>query len=300
MRTRAWMAPALVLLGSGIAAVAILGPAGLGVLEHRTSQTTVNQLIGADVAGLAVVAPFAIVVAVLAWRRHPAAPALALAPGVYAAYTFTQYTLGQEFLDLPGNVERFFPLLLAVFMLGAAVAIGAWTAIDADRLPALSRGFERVAAGALLLVAVFLLVGLHLPMLPDVLSDTPTRVEYVSSPTAFWLVKFMDLGILVPAAVAVAVGLLNARPWARKAAYGVLGGFTLIGVSVASMATVMLARSDPDASAALVAAFTGFAAVYVALAVALYRPLFAARTDDGPPTSEAATTPDRVAHVRGR
>jgi hypothetical protein len=281
------------LLGSGVAAVAILGPLGLGVLEHRTSETTVNQLIGADVAGLVVVAPFAIVVAALAWRGHPAAPVLALAPGLYAAYTFTQYTLGQEFLDLPGNAERFFPLLLSLFVLAGAITIGVWTSIDAGRLPAVSRRLERSAAGALLLVATFLAVGLHLPMLPDALSDTPTRVEYVSSPTAFWLVKFMDLGILVPGALAVGVGLLKGRAWAREAVYAVLGGFALIGVSVASMAAVMLMRGDPDASVGLVVAFGGFAAVYIALTVGLYHPLFDTRSDDGVGTAATTTTEGR-------
>jgi hypothetical protein len=292
MRTHTWLAPALALLGAGIAAVAVLGPLVLGLLEHRTSPTTANQLLGADLAGLVVVAPFAVAVAVLAWRRHPAAPVLALAPGAYAAYTFTQYAVGQEYLDAPGNVERFFPLLLAVFVLGAAVTVGAWTAVDPRRLPALSRRLERTAAVALLFVGVFLVFGLHLPMLPDALSDTPTRLEYVSSPTAFWLVKFMDLGILVPAALTVGVALLRSRPWARRAAYAILGGYTLIGVSVAAMAIVMLVRGDPDGSVALAAVFTAFAAVFATVTAALYRPLFqAARTS--PPAPKPGTPASR-------
>lgn len=299
MATRKWLAPALLVLGVGTAAVAVLGPLWLDVLVHRTSDTTVQQLVGADLAGLVVVAPFAIVTAWLAWRRHPAAPVLALAPGAYAAYTFTQYALGQEFLDVPGNVERFFPLLLGLFVLGAAILIGSWTSVDADDLPPLSRRLERIAATALFVVAVFLVFGLHLPMLPDAWSDAPTRVEYVSSPTAFWLVKFMDLGILVPAAIAVGVGLLRRRPWARKAAYAILGGYALIGTSVASMAVVMLVQDVPDASVGLVVAFGTFAAFFVGVAVALYRPLFGGwAPDDG--TAGAADRGDTGDTARAR
>lgn len=281
MPTRRWLGPALVALGAGVALVAILGPLGFGVLEHRTSDTTLNQLLGADAAGLVLVAPSSIAVGVLAWRRHPAAPVLALAPAVYAVYTFAQVIVGQEYLRLPGNVERFFPLLLAVFLLGEVVAVGAWTALDAERLPAPSRRLLRAAGAALLVVAAFVVLGLHLPMLPDALSEQPTRVEYVSSPTPFWLVKLMDLGIVVPAAVATGVGLLRRRPWACKAAYAVLGGYALIGSSVAAMALVMLANGDPDASAGLAVAFTAFAGVFLALTAGLYRPLLGPAPDRG-------------------
>jgi hypothetical protein len=70
--------------------VAVLGPLMLGLLEHRTSETTLNQLIGVDAAGLFLIAPLSIAAGVLALRRHPAAPVLALAPAAYTAYTFAR------------------------------------------------------------------------------------------------------------------------------------------------------------------------------------------------------------------
>jgi hypothetical protein len=72
-----------------------------------------------------------------------------------------------------------------VFVIAGVIAVGAWTAIDAEHLPRPRRRLERLAGGALLFAAVFLVLGLHLPTLSDALSDQPTRVEYVSSPTAF-------------------------------------------------------------------------------------------------------------------
>jgi hypothetical protein len=53
-----------------------------------------------------VIAPLTLATAVLALRAHPVAPLLALGPGVYALYTYSQMIIGQEYLRLPGNVER--------------------------------------------------------------------------------------------------------------------------------------------------------------------------------------------------
>jgi hypothetical protein len=263
----------LLLLAAGVAAVPVLGPVGLGVLQHRTSPTTLNQLIGVDVVSVVLVAPLCVAIGLLAWRRHPAAPVLALAPAAYAVYTSAQVILGQEHLQHPGNVEHFFPLLLAVFVLGGGITVAAWTAIDVHRLPAPSRRLERLAGVVLLLVAAFLVLGLHLPSLLDALGGAPTSTELRSSPTAFWVVKLMDLGIIVPSAIATGVGLLRRHAGARRAAYAILGGYTLLAWGVTAMGAVMVANGDPDASVGLVVGFGGFAAAFTALTGALYRPL---------------------------
>ena len=97
--------------------------------------------------------------------------------------------------------------------------------------------------------------------------------EYASSPTPFWLVKLMDLGIVVPVALATGVGLLRGAAWANRTAYVVLTGYTCLAVSVATMGLIMYANGDPDASLPLTAGFVGFAAVLTVLTVMLYRPL---------------------------
>jgi hypothetical protein len=128
----------------------------------------------------------------------------------------------------------------------------------------------------------------------DAMRDHPTSVQYLTSPTAFWLVKFMDLGIVVPAAVTVGIGTLRRRPWARKPIYAMLGAYTLIGASVTGMAITMAARHDPDASATTIVASTLMAALLAAGTCYLYRPLFFRRppASTGPalPTPTAAST----------
>jgi len=281
----------LILLGAAVAVVAVLGPLVFGVLRYRTSATSMNQIIGGDAAALLVVAPVSVVVGVLAIRRHPAAPVLALAPSIFVVYTYTQLIVGNEYLRLPGNVERFFPLMLGIFILAGAIALRSWGSVPAARLPAGSVRTDRIAGVLLLIIAVFVVVGLHLPSFLDAIRDQPTAVQYLSSPTPFWLVKLMDLGIIVPAAVAVGIGALRHREWARKPVYAILGAYTLIGASVAAMGITMSLRDDPDAGVATLLGMSLLALLLAAVTCYIYRPLFGrVRARNGPP-EPAPTAP---------
>lgn len=84
----------------------------------------------------------------------------------------------------------------------------------------------------------------------------------------------MDLGIVVPAAVTVAVGLLRRRRWARKATYALLGAYTLLAFSVTGMAAVMWFTDDPDASGVTLAGSAGLTLALVGFVTRLYLPLF--------------------------
>ena len=264
----------LVLLAAAVAVVAVLGPLVFDVLRYRTSATSMNQIVGGDAAAVFVVVPVTVAVGVLAFRGHPAAPVLALAPSIFVVYTYTQLIVGNEYVRLPGNVERFFPLLLGVFILAAAIALRAWSSVPAGQLPPASVRSDRMAGVLLLVIAAFVVLGLHLPTYLDAMRDHPAAVQYLSSPTPFWLVKLMDLGIVVPAAITVGIGALRHRPWARKPVYAILGAYTLIGASVAGMAITMVVRDDPDASVATVIGMSALAGSLAAVTWYVYRPLF--------------------------
>ena len=127
-------------------------------------------------------------------------------------------------------------------------------------------------------IAAFVVVGIHLPGLVDALRDHPSGAAYLAMPTTFWVVKFYDLGIVAPAALTVGVGLLRRRQWARKPAYAILGGYVLLGWSVAGMAWSMLFSGDPDAAIAQGIVMTGLAGAGAVFAFFLYRPLFRTAT----------------------
>lgn len=270
---RAWLAVALFVLGAGAALVALLGPLVANVIRYHVSEGAVNQVVGGDVAGLVLVAPVSILAGVLVWRGRKAGPVLALGPALYALYMYSQLSLGGDFFRYPGNSEQFFFLYLGLFVLAGVIVIRAWTLIDAERLPVNARWVDRTIGVFFLVMAVFLVGGLHLPGLIDAWADQPTSPEYLADPAVFWLVKFMDLGIVVPGLVAAGIGILRDRPWVAKIKYAAVGWAALLGSSVAGMAIVMQITGDSAATMANTAAFSGFAAIALGMAWVVYAPL---------------------------
>jgi len=291
MNRRRWMGVGCLALGAGVAASVLLGPLVLKVIEYRTAETGLNQLKGADLASLVAVTPVAIGAGVLWLRGHSLAPIVSLAPSAYASYTFTQLIVGEEYGRYEGNNELFFPLHLALVILGGTIALRSWSEIDADVLPWPASRLRRIAAWTLIGSAAFLTFGLHAPSLLAVWRDEPTS-EYLDAPTAFWVVKLMDLGIIVPGALAAGLGLLRGSRVAVKAAYGLSGVLALIGASVTAMAVVMEISGDPASQPGMIPAFGGLTAAFAALAVRL---ALSART---PPTSRP--TADEAAIWRAR
>lgn len=271
---RRWTGVAAILLGFGAAGIAVLGPLWIEAIDYHVSGGALGQIAGGDAAALLLVAPTAIVAGILMWRSHPAGPVLASGPAVYALYTYVQLAVGADFDRYRGDSERFFPVFVGLFILAGAIAVRTWADMDAIRLPATNRRTDRFLGILLMTVAAFLVFGLHLPGLVDALAPQPTSPEYLADPNVFWLVKFMDLGIVVPALMAVGVGILRGAAWAHKAKYAAVGWFALLGSSVAGMAVVMQLTDDPAGSTANTLAFGAFAAFGLAVAVVVYRPLF--------------------------
>ena len=267
------LALGLIILGAGAALVALLGPLVGDVIRYHASDGAINQIIGGDVAGLVLVAPVSILAGILVWRGHLAGPILAMGPAVYALYMYSQLALGNDISRYAGNSERFFPLYIGLFMLAGAIAIRSWTMIDIEALPVTRRWVARTLGIFFLIVAAFLVFGLHVPGLIDAWADQPTSTEYLADPAVFWLVKFMDLGIVVPALMLAGIGTLRNRPWVAKISYAGVGWAALLGASVAGMAIVMQATGDPAATLANTVAFSGFASVAVVMAVVVYLPL---------------------------
>lgn len=282
------LSTALFTLALGAGLVAVLGPLVGEVIRYHVSPGASNQIVGGDVAGLLLVAPMAVIAAFLVIRGHRAGPVLALGPALYGLYMYSQLALGGDILRWPGNSERFFPLFLGLFLICGFVAARAWREVAQSELPAIGRRLDRALGTFLLVVATFLTVGLHLPGLVDAWQDQPVGVEYLADPGVFWLVKFMDLGLVVPGLVLVGVALLGGRVWDGRLRYAAASWAALLGSSVAGMAVMMQVKGDPGASAANTTAFGAFALIALIMAWLIHRPLFGnpdSRLEDPEPES---------------
>jgi hypothetical protein len=264
-----WLGIALITLGTGLLANSLLGPFVSGAITYPLSESLLNQTIGLEAVSLFLVAPLCILAGILAIRRHPAAPLIAIGPGAYTAYMFLQYVVGPEYRYYPGIL----PLHLALFVLGAGIAVAAWGAIDRERLPRIGEGSQRRYAFLLLALAAFIL-SRYLSALFAALQGEPLTAEFRDDVSMYWSILLLDLGIVVPATVASAVALLRGAGWARKALYAVFGWFALVPPSVAAMGIVMVVKHDPNASLGQAIVLTLAALVFAALAVRLYRPIF--------------------------
>ena len=272
MRRHRWLAAGCFALAGGLALNSLLGPLAFGVIEYRYTEPFANQGIGLDAFALAIVVPLLACAGVLVLGQKLAGPVLALGPALMAAYMLPQYVLGGHYRDLTGNNEDFFLLHLCLFILSAGIAILAWDIVDERALPAVSER-NRFWTGMLLFAIALFLVLRYLPGLVAIWRDEP-GVEYVSDPVAFWLIAFMDLGMVLPVAVAGALALLRGLAAAQKLMYAVIGWFALVGPAVAAMALAMLLNDDPHASTGAVISFAAFALAFAVAALLIFRPLF--------------------------
>lgn len=267
-RSDGWLVVGLLALAAGLAVNSLVGPLVAGIVTYPLSETLMNQTIGLEAVTLVVVAPWSIVAAVAVHRNHPAGPVLGMAPSAYAAYMFLQYIVGPEYVAYPTVL----PLHLAIFVLSWIVLLAAWNAVRPDTLPPLSRRRRRVASGVLFLLAAFV-VSRYVASFQGVLTGGTISAEYLAHPSMYWSIYLLDLGVVVPATVGTAVGLLRETTWAKTALYGLVGWYVLVPVSVSAMSIVMFVNDDPHASVGNVFILSVVAVVFVAFTAWLYRPL---------------------------
>jgi hypothetical protein len=132
---------------------------------------------------------------------------------------------------------------------------------------------ERYAGVGVLLLAAFAFAQ-YVPLISGFLSGAQLAPEALADPTMFWSIFFLDLGIVVPVTLAVGIGLLCGRDWAQKPAYGVVGWFVLVPISVSAMGIAMWLNADPHAAIGRVVVLGVGAVLFTGFAAWLYRPLF--------------------------
>jgi hypothetical protein len=263
------------LLGWGLIGLAsllvvntLVGPLVLGWLDYELDETLTNQLLGLELVTILLVVPWAGLAGAMALRGHPLAALLGFAPAGYAAYMFVQYLLGPEY-DRLGPAPLFHLLITS---LAGSLALASWSQARPRPVP-LDPARNRARALVLSGLAAFVLLR-YVGLLVGAFREEPLAEEYRESVTFFWSIVLLDLGVVVPTALAAALALWHGRDVGRQAFVAVVGWFALVPPSVAAMAVVMFVRDDPNASAATVVLLGVASVVFAGYAAAVHRRLF--------------------------
>lgn len=220
----------------------ILGPLVTDRIRFHMSADALVQYVGGEVVTL--LGALVLLVSVPLWSSGRLwVPSVAAGVAAYVVYTFVTVVAGQEYARYPGNVEKAFLLYAAITAVAVALLVTCFrTLASAGGLagPRHPTGWLLLALGA---VIALLWVG----QVAGFYRNGPTP-EYETATALFWLIKFLDLGLVVP--LLVIVGLLQRSPSAGSdaAAVTVLGFLSWLLLALLLMAAEMLRRSTPGAS----------------------------------------------------
>lgn len=267
-RADRWLGGALVLLALALAANSLLGPLVAGVVTYPFSRTLFLQTVGLEAVSLVLVAPWAFIAGMLHLRGDDRAPLLAVPPSAYTAYMFVQYVVGPQYTTYAPSVG----FHLGIFVLSEVTLVAAWMRVRRTRLPPITARRRRVLGGALVGLAAFVALR-YLPAFAGMATGAPLPAEFATDPSMYWSIVLLDVGVVVPATLATALGLFRGRSWARPATFAVLGWFTLVPVSVAAMALTMIAAGDPNADVATAAMLSIVAVAFSAFAAWVWWPI---------------------------
>jgi hypothetical protein len=154
-------------------------------------------------------------------------------------------------------------------VLGVVASALAWTRLRAVIPRGSDRGERLIGQWLLPFVAALVFVR-YLPTLADWMSPAPQAKDYLAGPNFSWTIALLDLGLALPASVAVCVGYRSGAAWGRRGLYALTGWFAMVGTAVAGMAIAMQLRDDPAMTLPQMTLMVILGVLLLALAMTLY------------------------------
>jgi hypothetical protein len=233
--------------GTGLAAMAVMGPLWLEVIEYKTSPSAIYQFIGQDMVNLFIMVPVCIIGGILRLLGRDAAKYLLILTPPYLIYTILCFGMGMEWSHpaYSGNSEQYFFLFLGLLIGGFLLLF--------DSLGQFSGSAEGRPIKTKLLLPYSILFSLFLILFGLMwvgevfeVMHTGTSRGYEAAPLAFWLVRYFDLGFTIP------LGFLSIYLLWSRAVTGFpvqllfYGFFLTMGLAVNAMGLAMYLFGDPD------------------------------------------------------
>jgi hypothetical protein len=221
-----------------IALLAVAASLAGVIVDETYAKETENwagQAVGQDIANL-VAYPVMLLLAFAAGRGSLRAYLAWTGVVAYSAYTFAIYSFALNF-------SRLFLVYVAVFGLSVYALIGGLSVVDPARVKSSFGPRTPIRSTAVLLIVIgsmFYLLWLSEVVGAIVADETPmatVEAGLMTSP-----VHVLDMGVLLPAAIAAGVLLLKRRAWGHLLAPTVLGALVFISVGVVAVMVVLAER----------------------------------------------------------
>ena len=221
----------------------VLGPLGFESVHFHMNRNSIVQYEGSEVAMLVV----AIGLFISAWlwlSNVQTAAAISLGLALFVIYTMVTVVMGQEYQQFPeGNAEKFFLLYAAITALAGIVVLLGVNALQGSTLNVSSRWMSitkwtlGVQAGLFALMWLAQITNVYRNGFSTELGETRLL---------FWLVKYLDLGYVIPAAFLTLALLHHHQPLASTLVLAVAGFTTVMLVTIAAMTISSWLQDEPE------------------------------------------------------
>ena len=249
--------------------MAALGPLGNGDIQYRTSQSGEWQIMGQDLTDIFLIAPLLLIGGALQLMRRDSAKYFLVLTPITLAYTGLSVGVGQEWTSYLGNAENYFWIFLALVVGGLVLLVGTLPQFTDHETPAFSKRGLRLFV-ALTALALLFFIKMWLGQITEVVGNGDLADgSYSDASNAFWIIRYLDLGVCVPLGF-LALFMLLSRP---AKAYGIVllffGFLITMAVTVNTMAIVQVLNGDP-AVAAMGAGLAIFPVLLILMSTGLF------------------------------
>ena len=230
--------------------IAFLGPIGQEIIKYRTSQSGMWQIAGQDLTNLVLIAPILLIGGILCLTRRAGSKYLLVLTPITLMYTGLSIGIGQEWSNsaYSGNVEDYWWLFGILVIGGLILLLGSLSMFSEADAPDFKPRSLRIYV-SLMTLFFLLFAAMWISQIQQVTNtgDLPDG-SYKAAPTAFWTIRYLDLGISIPLGF-LALFLMLSKP---KKAYSILllffGFFITTGTAVDMMAIVQVFNGDIEAA----------------------------------------------------
>ncbi len=235
-------------LALGIVVAVVLGPLVLNTVRFNMNRNAIVQYQGSEVVMLAVAA--GLLLAAWLWRSNAQlAASLALGLALFVIYTMVTVIMGEEFQQFPeGNAEKFFLLYIGITSLASVLAVLATSALAGVRLEpgprwtTITTWVLGIQAGLFGLMWIGQILGIY---------RNGMSGEIEEARLLFWLVKYLDLGFMIPIIFIALVLLHQHQPLGSVLVIGLAGFVSVMLVAIAAMTIALNVQGESGGSLAL-------------------------------------------------